>query len=156
MNKFIKAFAFFAIVFLVFGTSGCNEVECSFAEDQQIIKDYLSNNGLTAIERETGLHFLTQEEGIGSLYPTFSSLVTVKYKGYFTDGTIFDQNDKGIEFPLSGVIPGWQEGLTLMKKQSKAQMFLPSSLAYGVQPVGGMEGRECSVLIFDVELIDFK
>lgn len=156
MNKFIQAFTFLSFAFLLFTLPSCDEVECSFADDQEIIENYLSSNNLTAIKRETGLHYITQEEGVGSLYPSFNSLVTVRYKGYFTDGTVFDQNETGIEFPVTGVIPGWQEGLTLMKKQSKTQLFIPSSLAYGVQPVGGIAGRECSVLIFDVEMVDFK
>lgn len=157
MNILLKSFSFFLLVFLCLNTTSCDDtIVCSFEDDQQVITDYLSANNLIATKRESGMHYIIEEEGIGTLYPSANSVVTVKYKGYFTDGTIFDENETGIEFQVSNVIVGWQEGLSLMKKQSKAQFFIPSSLAYGSQPVGGLNGRECSVIIFDVELEDFR
>lgn len=149
------SFLFLACFFIQL-TSCEDTIVCSYEEDQQIIEDYLSANNLNATKRESGLHYIIEEEGLGTLYPSVSSVVTVKYKGYFTDGTVFDENDTGIEFTVGNVITGWQEGLGLMKKQSKAKLFIPSSLAYGTAPVGGFEGRECSVIIFDVELEDFR
>ena len=141
---------------ITLSTHACKEIECSFTEDQQIIEDYLAANNLTAEERESGLHYIIEEEGIGNLQPNFNSLVTVKYKGYFTDGTIFDENASGVTFQVGQVILGWQEGLSLMKKEGKAMFFIPSMLGYGTEAVGGMDGRECSVLIFEVEMLDFQ
>ena len=156
MNKLVKnAFLCLSLI-SVLATWSCNEIECSFEGDQKVITDYLAANGLTAQKSETGLHYIIQEDGKGSLYPNSNSIVTVNYKGYFPDGSIFDESDTAIQFPVSGVIVGWQEGLRLMKKESKAQFFIPSSLAYGTRQVGGKAGSECSVIIFDVELIDFE
>ena len=156
MLKITNLFSLLALVFAITSTFSCNEVECSFEADQDIIATYLTNNNLTATKTGSGLYYRFEDEGLGSLYPNINSTVEVKYKGYFTDGTVFDENTTGTKFVLGNVIVGWQEGLSLMKKQSKAQFFIPSSLAYGTRTVGGIEGRECSVIIFDVELEDFE
>ncbi|MEZ4684783.1 MAG: FKBP-type peptidyl-prolyl cis-trans isomerase [Bacteroidia bacterium] len=47
-------------------------------------------------------------------------MVTVKYKGYLTDGTVFDESTTGLNFYLNGVIAGWTEGIQLFKKEGKA------------------------------------
>ncbi len=157
MLKITKIFAVLATLFALTTTFSCNNnIECSFDADQDVITKYLADNNLTATKTESGLHYIIEKEGLGTLYPNINSTVGVKYKGYFTDGVVFDENAQGTEFTVGQVIAGWQEGLTLMKKQSKAQFFIPSSLAYGSRAVGGMEGRECSVIIFDVELDDFQ
>ena len=135
----------------------CNEVECSLTDDVAIIKQYLDDNNLTAIESESGLHYVIEEEGIGNLYPNLNSQVKVVYKGYFTDGEVFDQSPAtGVEFSLRGVIAGWQEGIPKFKKSGKGKLLIPSRLGYGTQSVGGIPNRECSVLVFDIELKDFQ
>ncbi len=156
MLKITNLLSLFALVLAITTTFSCKEIECSFEADQDIIATYLANNNLTATKTGSGLYYLFEDEGLGSLYPNINSTVEVKYKGYFTDGTVFDESTSGIKFGLGNVIVGWQEGLRLMKKQSKARLFIPSSLAYGTRAVGGIEGRECSVIIFDVELEDFE
>jgi len=52
------------------------------------------------------------------------------------------------------VIPGWEEGLQLLSKGSKAIFILPSKLAYGKQ---GMEViKPYTPLEFEVEVVDVK
>jgi FKBP-type peptidyl-prolyl cis-trans isomerase len=80
--------------------------------------------------------------------------VQVHYHGTLVDGTVFDSSvDRGepISFPIGGVIPGWTEGLQLMKVGDKFRFFIPPELGYGPNPVGPIPGN--SVLIFDVELL---
>ncbi len=79
----------------------------------------------------------------------------VKYKGYLTDGTVFDQTTGSLSatFSLSGLIEGWQEGIPLLKKGGKGTFFLPSALGYGPSGAGSIPPN--TVLIFEIELLDF-
>ena len=78
----------------------------------------------------------------------------VHYHGTLTDGTVFDssvERNEPISFPLNGVIPGWTEGLQLMKVGDKYRFFIPSELGYGENGAGPIPPN--STLIFDVELL---
>ncbi|EJF99549.1 FKBP-type peptidyl-prolyl cis-trans isomerase [Flavobacterium sp. F52] len=120
-------------------------------ENDKEIKDYLTKNNLTATKSESGLYYIINEPGTGA-QPTASSKVTVAYKGYFTNGNIFDQsNSSGITFPLSEVIKGWTEGIPYFKEGGSGVLLIPSHLAYGSYPRPGIPAG--SVLIFDVKLI---
>jgi FKBP-type peptidyl-prolyl cis-trans isomerase len=75
----------------------------------------------------------------------------VHYTGWLADGTTFDSSHKRgrpLTFPLNGVIPGWTEGLQLMREGEKARLWIPSKLAYD-----GKAGRPQGMLVFDVELL---
>jgi FKBP-type peptidyl-prolyl cis-trans isomerase FkpA/FKBP-type peptidyl-prolyl cis-trans isomerase FklB len=88
----------------------------------------------------SGLQYKIIKEGTGK-QPTATSVVKVHYKGQLTDGKVFDSSyDRGepVEFPLNKVIPGWTEGLQLLKEGGKATFYIPAQLAYGEQGVPGM------------------
>lgn len=102
----------------------------------------------------SGLQYKVTKQGTGK-QPAASSVVTVHYTGKLLDGKVFDSSvERGepIEFPLNQVIPGWTEGLQLMKEGGKATLYIPSQLAYGEQGVPGTIPAN-STLVFDVELI---
>jgi hypothetical protein len=94
-------------------------------------------------------------EGSGAEAQGENATVTVHYTGWLTDGTKFDSSvDRGqpATFQLSGVIPGWTEGVQGMKEGGKRRLIIPAGLAYGPQ------GRLPTIpggatLIFDIELI---
>ena len=103
----------------------------------------------------SGLQYEVVEEGEGDTEPTASDIVRVHYHGTLIDGTVFDSSvERGqpVEFPLDAVIPGWTEGVQLMKEGDKFRFYIPSDLAYRGQSVG--EIPPYSVLIFEVELLE--
>lgn len=121
------------------------------AQNEKEITDYLTAKNLTAVKSDTGLYYIINEPGTG-LQPTAKSNVTVAYKGYFTNGNIFDQSkDVGISFGLQEVIRGWTEGIQYFKEGGSGVLLIPSSLGYGSSTRGTIPGG--SVLVFDVKLI---
>lgn len=118
--------------------------------DKEII-DYLAKNNLKAEKSDSGLYYVITDPGTGTL-PTAASNVTVAYKGYFTNGTVFDQSGpEGISFGLSQVIKGWTEGIPHFKAGGSGILLVPSHLGYGSTDMGPIPGN--SVLVFDVKLI---
>ena len=102
----------------------------------------------------SGLRYLTQVDGTGKS-PKATDQVTVHYTGKFLDGKVFDssvQRGQPATFGLNQVIPGWTEGLQLMKEGGKTTFFIPYTLAYGEQGYPGAIPPK-SDLIFEVELI---
>ncbi len=103
---------------------------------------------------KSGLQYEVLKEGKGAS-PAATSMVKVHYKGTLIDGTTFDSSyDRGepAQFPLNNVIPGWTEGLQLMKVGGKNKFYIPSDLAYGPQGRPGIPAN--SALIFEVELLE--
>jgi FKBP-type peptidyl-prolyl cis-trans isomerase FkpA len=131
---------------------GCNKNNQANI-DQSIIEQYITTNHLNATAEPNGLYYVPLMQGTGP-NPTINSQVTVTYKGYLTNGTVFDQSTSPVSFPLGNVIPGWQEGIPLMQKGGKATLLIPSALGYGSQANGSIPAN--SVLIFDVQLISFQ
>lgn len=108
-----------------------------------------------AEKTKSGLLFLLTKKGKGER-PDAGDKVKVHYKGYFTDGEVFDSSydrKKPAEFPLKAVIPCWTEGLQMMKTGSKATLVCPSDIAYGdFGRPGAIPGG--ATLVFDIELLE--
>ena len=121
------------------------------------IEAYLAANKLKkkAKTTEDGIYYVMEEEGSGKS-PTISDRVKVHYRGTLLDGKQFDSSyDRGqaAEFPLAGVIEGWQKGIPLFKEGGKGKLIIPSALAYGEKAIGD-DIPANSILVFDIELLE--
>jgi FKBP-type peptidyl-prolyl cis-trans isomerase FkpA len=147
MKKFILP----VVLLLLISCSSNDSVKDYTQANEQEILEYISANNLQALKSDSGLYYIINEPGTGD-QPSSSSNVTVAYKGYYSNGTVFDQSDEeGISFNLRGVIAGWTEGITYFKEGGSGVLLIPSRLAYGSDDYRGIPGG--SVLIFDVTLI---
>lgn len=118
----------------------------------QFLAENAAKAGVTTTP--SGLQYEVITAGAGKS-PVATDVVTVHYHGTLIDGTVFDSSvERGepASFPLNGVIPGWTEGLQLMKEGGKTRFYIPSELAYGDRAASELIGPG-STLIFDVELI---
>jgi len=134
------------------------------------IASYIEKNKLQPKKTASGLQYVIKEEGKGA-NPVIGDTVVINYTGALTNGKIFDTNDvelakKNNKFnamrpyePLrvrvghTPVIPGWTEGLQLLKKGSKATLIIPSALGYGERQQQS-EIPAYAPLVFDVEIVD--
>ena len=103
----------------------------------------------------SGLQYSVVQDGIeDGLSPVGSELVTVKYHGFFRDGSRFDssyERGESLDFPANGVIKGWVEALQQMKPCEARTLYVPSNLAYGEKGRGGIP--ENATLMFHVQLL---
>jgi len=140
-----------AFIIVLFAACGSDDTLIDYTEENDMeIQNYISDNNLVAQKSDSGLYYVIDELGTGN-HPIDTDRVKVSYKGYFTDGTTFDESAEGISFNLQSVIQGWREGLTYFKEGGSGQLLIPAHLAYGSSDVGDIPAG--SVLIFDIELI---
>lgn len=107
----------------------------------------------------TGLRYKILKKGSGNQAQK-GNTVSVHYEGSLTNGQVFDssyQRNQPIDFQLGigQVIPGWDEGISLLKVGDKARFVIPSELGYGSAGAGGVIPPNAT-LIFDVELMEVK
>lgn len=117
------------------------------------IGEYLDDKDWETDRQESGLYVYTEEAG-SEEKPGSEDFLTLSYKGYLLDGTVFDENNAiTFPFPLSGLIEGWQEGIPFFGRGGKGKLIIPPDLGYGSEDVGPIAAN--SVLVFDIEIIDF-
>ena len=163
MLNFLQTFTqmryfFFFFAALSLFLTGCKDDYLTAEEQLKVdldkITQYIAEKNLTTEVTTSGIHYVIQTPGNGGK-PSLSSSVTVHYKGYFLDGKVFDQTSgTPITFPLNGVIKGWQQCVPLLQKGGKGTFIIPSELCYGTRPPSGIPAN--AVLVFDIELVDFK
>jgi FKBP-type peptidyl-prolyl cis-trans isomerase len=106
----------------------------------------------------SGLKYQVLKHGTGTVSPKATDTVKVHYHGTLLNGTVFDssvQRGEPISFPLNRVIPGWTEGVQLMKVGDKFKFEIPANLAYGPQSPSPLIPPN-STLVFEVELLGIE
>lgn len=134
------------------GLGGCARQSENLEQVRQQSAAFLAENAarLGVTTTASGLQYQVLQEGSGAM-PGSTDTVTVNYRGTLIDGKEFDSGEN-IHFPLNRVIPGWTEGLQLMKEGARYRFFIPADLAYGERGAGGMIPPHAA-LVFEVDLI---
>lgn len=147
--------AIIAAILIIYGLVRAKKTTDDANKNRLLGEQFLAKNKTEQGVETTasGLQYKELEAGTGQS-PVKADAVKVHYHGTLVDGTVFDSSvDRGqpIEFGLTQVIPGWTEGLQLMKEGGKGRLFIPAELAYGKRKAGIIPSG--SALIFDVELL---
>ncbi len=125
-------------------------------QDSIFLEENIKKDGV--LVTPTGLQYkVLQSNDSTEKRPTAQSAVTVNYEGSLVDGKVFDSSyERGepITFQLNQVIPGWTEGLQLMRVGEIFEFYIPSDLGYGPQGNPVIPGG--ATLIFKVELLDIN
>ena len=131
------------------------------ATDNAIIQTYLKKNKATAKKTPGGTYYIIKKLGTG-LPAKKGQTVRVLYRGtVLTTGKEFDSTAKHGNEPFAftlgvgQVIAGWDQGITMLNKGSKAVLLIPSPLAYGARGAGA-DIPANAVLRFEVELVEIK
>jgi FKBP-type peptidyl-prolyl cis-trans isomerase FkpA len=164
--------AFYMEVMMAEQAKSAEKAKVLVVEEGKKIEAYAAEKGLKVQKTENGLYYVIEKEGTGEA-TTPGTTMYVNYAGYLMDGTLFDTSwpeiaksnnifNEGrpyeplpVNVGMGQVIPGWDEGLMLLKKGSKAKLLIPSPLAYGESGAGSLIPAN-SILIFDVEVADVQ
>lgn len=154
----MKKLSILVIIAIMISIVACNSAKNLTGQALEI-HNYKKDHKLKGDSLPSGLYYIETQAGTGD-FPQKGNTVTVHYTGTLLDGTKFDssydRNDP-FKFVLGAgrVIKGWDEGIALMKKGGKATLIIPPRLGYGSREIPGVIPAN-SVLIFEVELIDFE
>ncbi len=149
VRTFLKAAA---AALLALSAAGCAPTSAEAERNRQESAKFLEQNrqqpGIATTA--SGLQYQVLKEGSG-LAPKATDMVRVNYRGSLWSGKEFDQGE-GISFPLDRVIPGWTEGLQLMKEGAKYRFYIPPELGYGDRGAGRAIPPNAA-LVFEVDLL---
>ena len=127
--------------------------EKSLKEGQDFLEANKKKQGVVTLP--SGLQYKIIRDGTG-IKPTMEDEVDLLYHGSLIDGTVFQSSKESgdtVTFPVSGVVPGFIEALTLMNEGSIWEVFIPSELGYGENPPYGSPIKPNSVIIFEIDLV---
>jgi len=147
------------IFLIALSLSACGNTEKNtlavLANPPLTIEQYITDNNIqNAIKTKEGMYIQIEKEG-STEKPTVSNDVTIHYRGYLLDHTVFDQTDGDARtFPLSALIAGWKIGIPYIGKGGKCKLIIPPHIGYGSRATGDIPAN--SILVFDIELEDFK
>ena len=139
-----------ALALAYFGTRGA--VATSGTEEQFLAYN-ARQSGVTTTP--SGVQVLQLEAPESDEKPTTEDVVLINYSGSLRDGTVFDASQQPTPMPVSGVVPGFSEGLQAMFKGGKYRLWIPAEQGYGDASPDPARIPNGSTLIFDVELVDF-
>ncbi len=151
------------LLFLVL-ISSCLDVEERTQEtERQELKEYLNNlitHNHDVDTTDLGVYYVMIDPGEGP-FPQQGDTLTIGYAGFFIDGSMFESTELSSEtgdytfiYKVDPLIPGLEDGLSLMNKGAKMEFIIPSELAYGAQ--GTMQIPKYATLVFVVRMIDIK
>jgi len=132
-------------------------------KDDEALQGYFKQNNIKAMKTGTGLYYTIEKEGAGAP-PAKGDVMSVNYTGKLLGGKTFDSNTDPefhhtdplkVNLGMGRVIKGWDEGLALLKKGSKATFYIPSGLAYGSQDRSPTIPAN-SILVFNVEVLNVQ
>ena len=116
---------------------------------------FVAANGMDTVQTPSGLVYAILEPG-GGVKPDSAAPITAWYRGYRTDGAIFDEvSVTPFVGPLDDLLEGWQEAIPLLGRGGRMWMLLKPELAYGDDPPSGGAISDSTVLVFELELLDF-
>lgn len=141
--------------------SPMEEMEAKKANEKEEFLKRMESIQDSLVETESGLKYIITQENPDGTQPQSGQKVKVHYDGRLSDGTLFDSSYKRgnpIQFPvgIGQVIPGWDEGIQLLKTGEKATLVIPANLGYGARGAGGGIIPPNATLVFDVELVDVQ
>jgi len=145
------------ILFLAVGAfSSCKkedyDPEKQLQVDDALIKEFIAKNNIPAIKHDSGIYYQIIAPGTGNVIYSASTQISASYEGRLLNGSVFQK--ASYDFPLGGVIPGWQIGIPMIQKGGKIRLIIPSVLAYGNEANGSIPKN--SILDFTVELTNVQ
>lgn len=150
-NKYFTLSTWVGIFGLLFMFASCSKNK-ELERDKQLIADYIAEKNIQGvITTNSGLSYKITKEGNGD-NPTANSNVSVNYKGYLLDGSVFDESTTPISFNLQQVIQGWREGIPKFREGGSGILFIPADYGYGSQSKPGIPAN--SILIFEIDLLE--
>ena len=132
------------------------------AADDKKLQEYFAKNHITAQKSAVGVYCVMAREGTGNKIMA-GQTVSLNYIGRLLDGTTFDSNTDTafhhtdplvFEVGKGSVIRGYDKGVQMLKRGSKATLYIPSPLAYGEQARNLIPPN--SILVFEVEVLDAR
>lgn len=144
MKLILRTIIFSLVVIIAILFTSClkspDEEERTKATEQAELNELLAGLEAKDFDIDTtamGVYYVIHEEGDGPVI-TPGDTVTITYEAYHINGFKFDDSDSWYEngewefvYPRTDLIPGFNDGLSHMKKDMVAQFIIPSELAYG-------------------------
>jgi FKBP-type peptidyl-prolyl cis-trans isomerase len=131
---------------------GASGYSLSPDSNKKFLADNAAKKGVIVLP--SGLQYRVLRSGTGISPTGPMDMVTVTYKGWLIDGTVFDQTQPGqtAQFPAGRLIRGWVEALRHMKEGDEWQLVIPASLGYGANGAGATIPPN-QTLVFDMQLV---